>query len=112
MVLVVLALISGLSFLYYGFEILVRTRLTGEFERYGMPRIRSFVGVIELLGGAGVLLGLAYAPLGVFAATGLTLLMVLGLIVRFRLHDAPRLMAPAALLGGVNAVLVVLFLSS
>lgn len=35
--------------------------------------------------------------------------MVLGLIVRVRIHDAPRLMLPAALRGALNAVLVVLF---
>lgn len=108
----VLALISGLSFLRYGLEVLFRIRLREEFTRYGMPGIRKFVGVMEMLGGAAVLLGLAVAPLGAFGAAGLTLLMILGLIVRIRLHDAPRLMVPAACLGGLNAVLVVLFLSS
>lgn len=112
MLLVVLALVSGLSFLHYGFGILFRPRLREEFARYGLPAIRIFVGVMELLGGAAVLLGLAYAPLGAFGAAGLTLLMVLGLVVRLRIHDAPRLMLPAASLGGLNAVLVVLFLSS
>lgn len=112
MVLLVLALISGLSFLRYGLEVLFRIRLREEFTRYGMPGIRKFVGVMEMLGGAAVLLGLAVAPLGAFGAAGLTLLMILGLIVRIRLHDAPRLMVPAACLGGLNAVLVVLFLNS
>ncbi len=112
MVLLVLALISGLSFLYYGYGILFRPRLHQEFERYGMAGSRRFVGVLEILGGAAVLLGLAFAPLGAFGAAGLTLLMSLGLMVRLRIRDAPRLMVPAALLGGLNAVLVVLFLSS
>lgn len=111
MVLVALALISGLSFLHYGFEVLFRPRLQEEFSRYGMPGVRSFVGVIEIAGGVAVLLGLVFAPLGALAAAGLTLLMVLGLIVRVRLHDAPRLMFPAAALAAVNAVLVVLFLA-
>ena len=109
--LVVLALVSGLSFLYYGFKVLFRTESTEEFERYGVPRVRRFVGFMEVLGGFGVILGLAFAPLGALAAAGLTALMVLGLIVRFRIHDAPRLMVPAASLGALNAVLVVLFLS-
>ena len=112
MVLVVLALISGLSFLHYGFDILFRTRLREEFTRYGMPAIRSFVGVMEVLGGIAVLLGLAYPPVGALGAAGLTLMMILGLGGRLRIRDAPRLMLPAAWLGGVNAVLVVLFLSS
>ena len=37
--------------------------------------------------------------------------MLLGLVVRIRLGDAPRLMVPAALLCVLNAVLVVLFVS-
>ncbi len=110
-VLVLLALVSGLAFLYYGFRVLFRTELRGEFERYGMPAVRQLVGVLEVLGATAVILGLAVAPLGAFAAAGLTTLMILGLIVRYRIHDAPRLMVPAALLAAVNAVLVVLFLS-
>ncbi len=111
MALVVLALVSGLSFLYYGFKVLFRTGSRGEFERYGVPAVRRLVGVLEVLGGTAVILGLAIAPLGALAASGLTALMVLGLIVRVRIHDAPRLMVPAASLGALNAVLVVLFLT-
>ena len=111
MVVVVLALVSGLSFLYYGFNVLFRSASRGEFERYGMPSLRRLVGVLEVLGGTAVILGLAIAPLGALAAAGLTALMALGLIVRVRLHDAPRLMVPAAALGALNAVLVVLFLT-
>ena len=110
-VLVVFALVSGLSFLYYGFRVLFLTESGREFERYGMPAVRRFVGLMEVLGGTAVILGLASAPLGAFAAAGLTALMVLGLIVRVRIHDARRLMVPAASLGVLNAVLVVLFLS-
>ncbi len=111
MVLVVLAFVSGLSFLYYGFRVLFRSELRGEFERYGIPAARQFVGIMEVLGGTAVVLGLAVAPLGAFGAAGLAVLMVLGLIVRISIHDAPRLMVPAASLGALNALLVVLFLS-
>lgn len=106
---VVLALVSGASFLFYGYETLFAHPPRGEFERYGMPGVRRFVGCTQLLGGAGVLVGIRFAPLGVVAAAGLTVMMCLGLLVRCRIHDAPRLMMPAASLGVVNAVLVVLF---
>lgn len=107
--LVVFALLSGVSFLYYGLKVLIWTSAREEFERYGMPAVRRLVGVLEILGGTAVILGLANTSLGAFAAAGLTALMVLGLIVRFKIHDPPRLMVPAALLGALNAVLVVLF---
>ena len=111
MVLVVLALVSGLSFLYYGFKVLLRTESEEGFERYGVPAVRRLVGVLEVAGGTAVILGLAVAPLGALAAAGLATLMVLGLIVRIRIHDAPRLMVPAASLSALNAVLVALFLT-
>ena len=50
----VLALLSGLSFLYDGFKILFRSASTGEFERYGMPAVRQVVGVLDVLGGTAV----------------------------------------------------------
>lgn len=111
MVVVVGALVSGVSFLAYGARVVFRPELQQEFERYGVPRVRRLVGVLELLGGTAVMLGLAFAPLGAFAAAGLALMMALGLVVRLRIHDPARLMMPAAMLGALNAVLVVLFLS-
>ena len=86
--------------------------MEAEFSRYGLSDVRRLVGVLEILGGVGVIAGLFVAPLGVLAALGLSVLMLLGLVVRIRLRDAPRLMVPAALLCVLNAVLVVLFVSS
>ena len=108
--LVTLTLISGASFAAYGYQTLFGVVPRREFERYGMPKARKFVGSAQLLGATGVLLGFGYPPLGALAAAGLALMMALGLVVRFRIHDAPRLMVPAASLGIVNAALVVLFL--
>lgn len=108
--LVTLALISGVSFFVYGYQTLFGTPPRGEYERYGMPNVRKSVGSTQLLGAFGVLLGIAYPRLGALAAAGLALMMGLGLIVRFRIHDAPRLMVPAATLGIINTALVILFL--
>lgn len=108
-ILVALALTSAVAFTIYGYQTLFGLPPRGEFERYGMPKVRRFVGSTQLLGAIGVLLGLIYGPLGALSAGGLTLMMVLGLIVRFRIHDAPRLMVPAASLGVLNGLLVVLF---
>lgn len=109
--LVVLALISGSAFTMYGYQTLFGLPPRGEFERYGMPRVRTFVGSAQLLGAAGVVLGIRYPLLGAAAASGLALMMVLGLIVRLRIHDAPRLMVPAGSFAVVNSALVVLFLT-
>lgn len=108
--LVALALLSGSAFAVYGYQTLFGHRPRSEFERYGMSSMRKFVGSAQVFGSAGVLLGLAIPLLGAAAALGLTLMMALGLIVRFRIHDAPRLMIPAASLAILNGTLVVLFL--
>lgn len=111
MVLISLALISGLSFTLYGIQTIFGHRPRAEFERYGIPGLRSFVGSMQLLGAGGVLLGMAYSPLGALAAAGLTTMMVLGLAVRVKIRDSPRAMVPATSLALVNAVLVALFLA-
>jgi len=108
--LVVLTLISGSAFAVYGYQTLFGLPPRGEFERYGMPKVRQFVGSAQLLGAAGIVLGIRYPLLGAAAASGLTLMMILGLIVRVKIHDAPRLMVPAASFALINGTLVVLFL--
>lgn len=108
---VVLALASAVAFFYYGGETLFATPPRGEYERYGMPRLRIVAGTLQVLGATGVLLGLVVPAIGVAAAGGLTVMMLLGLLVRYRLHDAPRLMVPAGTLAILNATLVVVFLS-
>jgi uncharacterized membrane protein YphA (DoxX/SURF4 family) len=109
MLLVTLATVSALAFFYYGYETLFANRPRGEFERYGIPQVRVLVGSLQLLGATGVVIGLFFAPLGTAAAIGLTLMMLLGLAARYRIHDAPRLMIPAASLAILNATLVYLF---
>jgi uncharacterized membrane protein YphA (DoxX/SURF4 family) len=109
MLLVTLAAVSALAFFYYGYETLFASRPRGEFERYGIPQVRVLVGSLQLLGATGVAIGLFFAPLGAAAATGLTLMMLLGLAARYRIHDAPRLMIPASSLAILNATLVYLF---
>ncbi|MFT4865304.1 MAG: hypothetical protein ACI8RE_001492 [Ilumatobacter sp.] len=111
MLLVTLAAVSALAFSFYGSETLFANPPRGEFDRYGLPKIRVFVGSMQLLGAAGVAIGIFVAPLGVAAAGGLTLMMLLGLAARYKIRDAPRLMVPAGSLAVLNATLVYLFIA-
>jgi hypothetical protein len=111
MLLVTLAAVSALAFFYYGGETLFANQPRGEFERYGMPNVRVLVGSLQLLGAAGVAIGIFIAPLGATAAAGLTLMMLLGLAARYRIHDSLRLMVPAGSLAMLNATLVYLFVA-
>ncbi len=112
MLLVLIAASSAMVFTYFGSVILFGRPPRGDFERYGMARFRVLVGSMQILGAVGVVVGLVVAPVGAAAAAGLTLMMLLGLATRWRLHDAPRLMVPAGTLAVLNATLVYLFLAS
>jgi len=109
MFLVALALLSALLFFYFGAACIWQARLRDEYRRYGIPEWRVPVGVLQLLGASGVLVGLAVAPIGAAAALGLCLLMVLGVILRVRLRDTLVRMLPAISLAVLNAVLVYAF---
>jgi hypothetical protein len=112
MLLVVLVLISAGAFSIYGYQTLFSDAPRGEYDRYGVPRLRVFVGSMQIAGAAGLIVGLIVRPIGIAAAAGLCTMMLLGLVVRLRIHDAPRLMLPAGTLAVVNAALVVLFATS
>lgn len=77
MLLAVCALVSSASFVFYGSETLTKERLRAEYRRYGLPGLRTFVGTMQMLGAAGVLIGLRFASIGAVAAGGLALMMFL-----------------------------------
>ncbi len=111
MVLLILTLGSAGAFLFYGYETLFGVPPRGEYERYGMSRLRVFIGCMQVLGALGALIGLVSAPIGAVATGGLTIMMVAALVVRERIHDTPRLMVPAASLAAINGALLYLHLT-
>ena len=111
MLVVVLSLTSSVAFYSYGVHTLFAAQPREEFARYGLPHLRELTGWLQLLGATGVLIGVAFPPIGVAAATGLMLMMLSGLVVRIRLRDAPREMVPAGALALLNGVLVAALLT-
>ena len=111
MLLLVLTLCSAVAFLFYGYEALVADRVRREFERYGMPQFRVVIGSLQILGALGALAGLVNDMIGALATGGLMLMMLLGVVVRIRIHDAPRQMVQAASLAVLNGVLLYLHLT-
>ncbi len=97
--------LTGLAFLAYGIACLCFGGMKAEFERYGLSPFRPWIGLLEILGGLGLWLGLFLPLLTLAASAGLALLMMMGVIVRWRLRDTLMQVAPAAILGGVNALL-------
>jgi len=101
-----LNLLSAGLFLFYGLHCLFSEKMISEFSRYGLSQYRSFVGALEILGALGQLLGFWVPELGLFASTGLALLMLCGVWARWRIKDPFTAFLPAVVLGLVNGILV------
>jgi len=75
------------------------------------PGLWRTIGVLEWLGAAGVVVGLAYAPLGLLASIGLVALLVGAMVTRLRAaarHDRSE----AAGLAGDAATLVLVIVTA
>ncbi|MFP5082061.1 DoxX family protein [Pedobacter sp. JCM 36344] len=84
----ILIVVSGVAFLFYGSSFFLNSGMKEEFERYGLDKFRGLVGVLQLLGGLGLLLGLVWNPILVIASGGLALLMLIGFVIRVKMKDS------------------------
>lgn len=75
-----------------------------EFKRFKLEKFGLLVVVLELLGAVGLMIGFwIFHPLLIIASAGLSLLMLMGLIVRLRLNDGLLLSLPALFFLVLNA---------
>ena len=95
--------LSIAAFLFYGLVCLCSKSMVAEFERFGLARLRTLTGMLELLGALGLIVGYFYPPLVTASSGGLSLLMLMGIIVRARIGDRLIAMLPAFALLLVNA---------
>ena len=66
----------------------------------------------EVAAAAGLLIGLAWAPLGIAAAAGLVLLMIGAIVFHVRAKDPVEAMAPVVVLAVLSVVTLVLRITS
>ncbi|MFT7486020.1 MAG: hypothetical protein ACI9F9_001873 [Candidatus Paceibacteria bacterium] len=81
--------------------------MTAEFERYGLAKLRRLIGVLELAGAIGLLIGYVFQPLVAIAAGCLCLLMIMAVGVRIRIHDSLSQTLPALVLCMLNAYVLI-----
>ena len=104
-----LILISGISFIIYGIALLISKKMQQEFTRFGLEKFTKLIGILELLGGIGVLIGIKINVLLIISSFGLSLLMFLGVITRIRMKDNLMVSFPSILFTIIN--LFILYLS-
>ena len=80
--------VSGLAFLSYGVLCVSGYSLVQDFHRFGIEWLRIPTGYLEILGGAGLLVGLSWLPALRLSALGLCLLMLVGFGFRLKFRDS------------------------
>lgn len=96
---------SAVSFLFFGMGCLLSPYLIAEFKRYGVPQFRTLTGLLQLLGGLGILSGFYWNPLQIFSCFGLALLMLFGVGIRIKIKDSFIQSFPAAFYCLLNSYL-------
>ena len=105
--------LSSVSFLGYVILYFTGTHMKREFIRFKMEKLGLMVVVLELVGAVGLLVGFwFYKPLLLLASGGLTVLMLLGFIVRLRLKDSLWVSLPALFFMILNAYIFYLGINS
>jgi len=69
--------------------------MRNEFKRFGLEIFTTLTGILELLGGLGMLVGLKFSFILLISSGGLALLMLLGFGVRLKIKDGFWLTMPS-----------------
>ena len=106
-----LTFFSAFSFSFFGIASLFTSQMKSEFIRYGLENSRELVGGLQLLGALGLILGYYYSPvIQALAAAGLSILMILGFLVRLQIRDSLIQSAPSLIYAVLNIILFIMLL--
>ena len=90
-----LEIFSAFSFIFYGIMSFTSNIMKSEFNRWGISKFRVVVGCAQLTGGFGLLLGFYFPLMTLLSSLGLTVLMLLGFILRLIVKDGIVKSSPA-----------------
>lgn len=104
---IALILFSALSFLGYGLGCFFSAYMRQEFLRYRLGSQRVLVGILQWCGGIGLLAGTSQPWMGMVAAGGLALMMLVAIIVRIQIKDTLLQTIPALFYLALNTYLCI-----
>lgn len=109
-VIVILSIILGVAFIAAGAAKVTKQKaMVQAADHLGVSQQNyQYIGGLEILGGVGVLLGIGLQTIGWLAALGLLITMVGGVVAHLRKGDGPNVFAPAAGLGVLSLVVMIL----
>jgi len=86
--------------------------MTAEFRRFGLGDAqRKLTGMLQIAGAAGLITGIMLPIIGLLAAAGLSVMMLVALIVRIKIRDGLLQTIPSFLFMLVNMWLTAVFYS-
>ena len=100
--LAILSIFSSLVFILYGILCAFTPSMVADFHRFGLDNFRILTGILEVLGGTGLLVGLRWRPALWLSAAGLALLMLIAFGVRLKMRDGVVQSTPSFLLMLLN----------
>lgn len=103
----ILILISGLSFIFYGITSFFSKKMSLEYKRWGYEDQRYLIGALQFIGGLSLLTGLYIRVLIPLSAGSLMLLMLSAVGVRIKIGDQPLLMIPALFYAVLNFLILI-----
>jgi uncharacterized membrane protein YphA (DoxX/SURF4 family) len=94
---VIVSLVVAAVFVAAGVaKVTEQPRMVESAEHFELsPRVHRLIGVLEIAGAAGLVLGLLWSPIGVLAAVGLLVLMIGALCFHVRAKDSIQDSTPA-----------------
>tara|TARA_B100000768_G_scaffold134511_1_gene125297 strand:+ start:3342 stop:3680 length:339 start_codon:yes stop_codon:yes gene_type:complete len=98
-------LFSAISFIGYGVNSFFSKRMISEYERWGYQNQRIILGSCQVLGGLGLLIGLAIPLLLSVASFLLMCMMLTAVFVRIKLNERLVKMLPAFFYVIVNFII-------
>ncbi|HBL38311.1 MAG TPA: hypothetical protein DDZ19_04390 [Flavobacteriales bacterium] len=101
----IILLFSAISFIGYGINSIFSKRMISEYERWGFKNQRIILSCCQLLGGLGLLIGLAQPLMLSVASFLLTCMMLAAVVIRMRIKERAVKMLPALLYVILNSIL-------
>lgn len=98
-------LLSGIAFLGYSIAFFTGPKMKLEFKRFGLEKYALITVCFEIIGALGLLIGYFFSVklLLEISALGLSVLMLLGVIVRLKVKDGLFVTLPAFFFFLLNA---------
>jgi uncharacterized membrane protein YphA (DoxX/SURF4 family) len=82
-----IVLFTGTSFVAYGINSFISKRMKKEFKRWGLDSKRKIIACCQLVGGAGLLLGLESNTALILSSSFLGVMMLVAIGVRIKIKD-------------------------